>query len=145
MSVSDFYQTFQCSNIERKESGNTDRLNRNLYVILKFIKRTKIPRITLKKRFSLKWISYLMVISMVFWMKLPLICSNLQRNETGFFLQKVSCIKFEFFIKVCQKQPSRSVLCKRCSENMQQIYRRTPIPKCDINNLKSHFEIGVLL
>ena len=50
MSVSDFYQTFQCSNIERKESGNTDRLNRNLYVILKFTKRTKIPRITLKKK-----------------------------------------------------------------------------------------------
>ena len=27
-----------------------------------------------------------------------------------------------------QKQPSRSVLRKRCSENMQQIYRRTPMP-----------------
>ena len=23
---------------------------------------------------------------------------------------------------------------KRCSENMQQIYRRTPMPKCDFNN-----------
>ena len=32
-----------------------------------------------------------------------------------------------------QKQPSRSVLIKRCSENMQQIYRRTPMPKCDFN------------
>ena len=29
-----------------------------------------------------------------------------------------------FYIK--QKQPSRGVLIKRCSENMQQIYRRTP-------------------
>ena len=28
-----------------------------------------------------------------------------------------------------QKQPSRVVLKKRCSENMQQIYRRTPMPK----------------
>ena len=31
--------------------------------------------------------------------------------------------------KVRQKQPFRGVLSKRCSENMQQIYRRTPMPK----------------
>ena len=24
---------------------------------------------------------------------------------------------------------------KRCSENMQQIYRRTPMPKCDFNKV----------
>ena len=30
-----------------------------------------------------------------------------------------------------QKQPSRGVLRKSCSENMQQIYRRTHMPKCD--------------
>ena len=29
----------------------------------------------------------------------------------------------------CQKQPSRSVLRKRCSENMQQVYRRTTMTK----------------
>ena len=28
-----------------------------------------------------------------------------------------------------QKQPSRGVLSKRCSENMQQIYRRIPMTK----------------
>ena len=32
-----------------------------------------------------------------------------------------------------QKQPSRGALIKRCSENMQKIYRRTPMPKCDFN------------
>ena len=32
-----------------------------------------------------------------------------------------------------QKQPSIGVLIKRCSENVQQIYRRTPIQKCDFN------------
>ena len=31
-----------------------------------------------------------------------------------------------------QKQPSRGVPRKRCSEYMQQIYRRTPMPKCDL-------------
>ena len=32
-----------------------------------------------------------------------------------------------------QKQPF--ILIKRCSENMQQIYRRTPMPKCDFNKV----------
>ena len=35
----------------------------------------------------------------------------------------------------CQKQPPRGVPRERCSENMQQIYRRTPIPKCDFNKV----------
>ena len=34
-----------------------------------------------------------------------------------------------------QKQPSRGVLKKRCSENMQQIYRRTRIPKRDFSKV----------
>ena len=43
-----------------------------------------------------------------------------------------------------QKQPPRGVLRKRCSENMQQIYRRTSMPKCDFNKVASNFiEIAV--
>ena len=34
-----------------------------------------------------------------------------------------------------QKQPSEGVIIKMCSENMQQIYRRTPMPKCDFNKV----------
>ena len=34
-----------------------------------------------------------------------------------------------------QKQPSRGILRRRHSENMQQIYMRTPIPKCDFNKV----------
>ena len=34
-----------------------------------------------------------------------------------------------------QKQPPRGVLRKRCSKNMQQIYRRTPMPKCDFSKV----------
>ena len=34
-----------------------------------------------------------------------------------------------------QKQLSRGVLGKRCFENMQQIYRRTPMLKCDFNKV----------
>ena len=35
-----------------------------------------------------------------------------------------------------QKQLPRGVLMKRCSENMQQIYRRTPMLKCDFNKVE---------
>ena len=34
-----------------------------------------------------------------------------------------------------QKQPSTGVLRKTCSENMQKIYRRTPMPKCNFNKV----------
>ena len=45
-----------------------------------------------------------------------------------------------------QKQSFRGVLKKRCYENIQQIYRRTPMPKCDLATLlKSDFGMGVLL
>ena len=33
------------------------------------------------------------------------------------------------------KQPSSGVLRKRCSENMQYIYRRTPVLKCGFNKV----------
>ena len=35
-----------------------------------------------------------------------------------------------------QKQPPRGVLRKRCSENIQQIYKRTSMPKCDFNKIR---------
>ena len=34
-----------------------------------------------------------------------------------------------------QIQPSRDFLRMSCSENMQQNYRRTPMPKCDFSNV----------
>ena len=37
-----------------------------------------------------------------------------------------------------QKQPPIDVLKKRCSENVQQIYRGTPMPKCDFKQLYSN-------
>ena len=39
----------------------------------------------------------------------------------------------------CQKQPSIRVFLKQCSENTQQIYRRTPIRKSDLTKLISNF------
>ena len=42
---------------------------------------------------------------------------------------------FTSVIVIAQKQPPRSVIKKKCFENMQQIYRRTPMPKCDFNKV----------
>ena len=38
-----------------------------------------------------------------------------------------------------QKQLLRGVPWKRCSKNMQQIYRRTPMPKSDFNKVAKQF------
>ena len=38
-----------------------------------------------------------------------------------------------------QKQPSRGVLEKRCSENKQKIYKRALMPKCDFNKFAKQF------
>ena len=38
-----------------------------------------------------------------------------------------------------KKQPSRSVLTKKCFENVQQIYMRTRMPKCDFKAVQSNF------
>ena len=39
-----------------------------------------------------------------------------------------------------QKQSFKGVLIKRCSEYMQQIYKRTPMPKCDFHvDAKGYF------
>ena len=66
-------------------------------------------------------------------------------------LTKVQQFQIIFFLRVIknQKQPSRSILRKKCSENIKQIYLRTPMPKCDFNKVLVlvHwcFGIGALL
>ena len=43
-------------------------------------------------------------------------------------------------ITILQKQPSRGVLKKRCSENIEKIYRRTPMPKCNFNKIAKQLQ-----
>ena len=52
---------------------------------------------------------------------------------------------FGLYKKPCQSLENSSTLSrssprKRCSKNVQQIYRRTPMPKCDFNKLCNFFE-----
>ena len=58
----------------------------------------------------------------------------------------VTSIKENLFLSL-QKHPSRGVLRKRCSENMQPIYRRKPMPKSDFNKVATQLgcDTGVLL
>ena len=60
------------------------------------------------------------------------------------FIIVLKYVNFLFQIityRKCQKQPSRGVLRKMCSENMLQGYRRAPTPKWDFNKvaLQSNF------
>ena len=57
---------------------------------------------------------------------------SLQYTLLQYTIQKILTKLQERF----QKQPPRGVLKKWCSENMQQIYRRTPMPKCDFNKVE---------
>ena len=47
----------------------------------------------------------------------------------------LQCYFFISLVNLIQKQLSIGVLIKRCPENMQRIYRRTPMPKCDFNRV----------
>ena len=57
---------------------------------------------------------------------------NLLRKNS-LFMQRCTCHK-KRRIK-SQKQLPRGMLSKSYSENMQQIYRRTSMPKCDFNKV----------
>ena len=46
-----------------------------------------------------------------------------------------SSILINFTKCPCQKQPPRGVLKKKCSDNMQQIYKRSTMPKCNFNEI----------
>ena len=71
---------------------------------------------------------------------------NFSSNLTLFvFSRQIQINIFIFFkflstdcvevLKLFQKEQSRDVLRKRCSKNMQQIYRRTLMLKCDFNKV----------
>ena len=94
---------------------------------------------------GITWIYFISITYWCYWKKLESNC---------FFSRKKSTQK-----KYYQKQPSRCVLRKRCSENTQQVYRGTnthakvrfqesfarDLLKCFATLLKSHFGMGVLL
>ena len=87
------------------------------------------------------------IISKHYWTKHTL------TNKTCDVDSKIWLCILWYSIKSCymQKQLTRGVLRKRCSKNMQQIDRRTPMPECGFKKsckaslLKPHFAMSVLL
>ena len=67
-----------------------------------------------------------------------LLDSILMRKFDTVSNKEMKLMRTIFFMKNINKnmkQPSRGVLRKRCSENMQRIYKRTPMSKCDFNKV----------
>ena len=58
-------------------------------------------------------------------------------SSTFKYVNFLTSKKISFLSVMCnvQKQPPSGVLRKRCSENMKQICRRTPMPKCDFSKV----------
>ena len=67
------------------------------------------------------------------WMDLSL--TNFMRFRVEVKIKALSKYYLNRSFPVIQKQPSIGVLIKRCSENMQQIYLKTPMPKCDFTKV----------
>ena len=73
-----------------------------------------------------------------------------ENNTSKFLIQDFSNIRitrtlFSINCNICkyQKQPPRGVPRKSCSEILQQIYRRTPMPKCNFNKVVIEIEIFI--
>ena len=60
---------------------------------------------------------------------IPCLSKKVEKTDDGDFrFQTLSIDKLKKVILNQQKQPSRGFLKKRCSEKIQQIYTRTPMP-----------------
>ena len=57
-----------------------------------------------------------------------------RQNYVNFERKQIQKYSFVQFNQGQQKQPFRGVL-RRYSENMQHVYRRTPVSKCDFNKV----------
>ena len=57
----------------------------------------------------------------------------LKENIDIYFAELTNIINY--FFSECRSSESEVFLGKRCFENMQQIYRRAPIPKCDLEKI----------
>ena len=92
-----------------------------LFTLLTFCIGKRIyfaPKHRLRKYGSYYYISSKVVFSPARYLR--------QSNETATSIQ-------------IQKQPPRGILKKRCSENVQQIYRRTTMLKCNFNKVAKQF------
>ena len=115
-----------------KVKRNKFPVGKNLYEVL--IKGLHQFLLLIKGLHQFLW---MMFVHFVHWVTCILLC------RSQIYLGPYQSSMMELFAKIIdgfKKQPSRRVLIKSCSENMEQIYRRTPMPKCDFNKV---FEIAL--
>ena len=97
----------------------------DLFILIKTLIWTNFLNTNLKKKNRLKKISF------TWYGK-----SYILQNQKSIFKSTIETkTKTRGELISFQKQPLNGVLKKMCSENMQQIYRRTPMPKCDFNKV----------
>ena len=72
-------------------------------------------------------------------MKLFVVSRHDSRNEKKHPQKHKTAKSKPTSTKLKQKQPSKGVRRKRCSENTQQVYRRKPMPKCNFKKVAKHF------
>ena len=65
--------------------------------------------------------------------RIDLALSSFGRIRKSIWSNKNIVLKLK--IRLYRSSHPEVFLEKRCSENMQQIYRRTPVPKCDFNKV----------
>ena len=92
-------------------------------MLLKDITKKFTPSFSLKLGFS----------KVLFLFVITYLHERLYAYNTKLTFYRRSAILMQYHF--CQKQPFRGVLRKRCPENIQQIYRRTPMPKYDFNKV----------
>ena len=69
-----------------------------------------------------------------FWVTFLLVCLfQLQYVFLNWFFFKLHIYQEEVYVVSKITQPSRSVLRKKCFKNIQQVYRKIPMPKCNFN------------
>ena len=112
----------------------------NIFVFIKSQKKKKKCVLILNRDFRTKvfnilndlWPNFMLII----WCSSIFISENLKFQfsiQTSFILLFIS--KTLLITSNDQKQLPKGVRKKSCSENMQQIYRRTPMAKCDFNKI----------
>ena len=73
---------------------------------------------------------------MQFWRFQKWNLKEVQYYKVGHIIVATTSISYVFSNEfIIQKQPPKGVTRESYSENMQQIYRRTPMPKCDFNKV----------
>ena len=90
---------------------------------------------TLKEylREGTKNLIFVLIYFFLFWFILSFYYRFISGQTSNIFL---NALKARFDLLLCiQKQPSRGVLRRKCSEDMQQNYRRTPMSKYDFNKV----------